>query len=66
MLDLLKRVVVDVSPMRESRDYRLIAIGQIVSNLGTQAALMTLPYQIFVISHSPTLVGLLEALSLAR
>ncbi|MDQ6608125.1 MAG: MFS transporter [Actinomycetota bacterium] len=64
MLALLKRIAVDVSPMRDSRDFRLLAIGQIVSSLGTQAALVALPYQIFVISHSAALVGLLGAFEL--
>ena len=59
VLRLLKRIAVDVTPIRESRDFRLLAIGQIFSGLGTQAALVALPYQIFVISRSPTLVGLL-------
>ena len=59
MLRLLKRIAVDVTPVRESRDFRLLAIGQVFSGLGTQAALVALPYQIFVISRSPTLVGLL-------
>jgi len=64
LVDLLKRVAVDVSPMRESRDYRLLMGGEIISNLGTQAALVALPYQIFVVSRSPTLVGLLGAFEL--
>ena len=64
MLALLKRIAVDVTPMRDSRDFRLLALGQIVSSLGTQAALVALPYQIFVISHSAALVGLLGAFEL--
>ena len=53
-----------MTPVRQSRDFRLIALGQIVSSLGSQAALVALPYQIFVISHSVTLVGLLGAFEL--
>jgi MFS family permease len=63
-LGWLRRIAVDVSPMRESRDFRLLALGQIVSSLGTQAALVALPYQIFVLSHSAALVGLLGAFEL--
>jgi MFS family permease len=59
VLRLLKRIAIDVTPIRESRDFRLLAIGQVFSGFGTQAALVALPYQIFVISRSPTLVGLL-------
>jgi hypothetical protein len=64
MLAALKRIAVDVSPLRASRDFRLLVAGQVVSNLGTQAALVALPYQIYVVSHSPTLVGLLGAFEL--
>ncbi len=64
MLRLLQRIAIDISPLRASREYRLITLGQIVSNLGTQAALVALPYQIFVLSHSAALVGLLGAFEL--
>ncbi len=59
LLTLLKKVAVDVTPVRVSRDFRLIAIGNAVSGLGTQAVLVALPYQIYVLTHSATLVGLL-------
>ena len=64
MLELLRKVAIDLTPVRRSRDYRLLASGEIIANLGTQAALVALPYQIFVITHSPTLVGLLGAFEL--
>jgi len=64
MLSLLRRVAIDVSPLRASRPFRQLQLGQAVSGLGTQAALVALPYQIFVISRSPTLVGLLGAFEL--
>jgi MFS family permease len=64
MLSRLRRVAIDLTPMRASRDFRLLGIGQVVSGLGTQAALVALPYQIFVISHSAALVGLLGAFEL--
>ncbi len=49
-MPFLRKVAIDVSPIRESRDYRLLATGEIIANLGTQAALQ---YQIFVTSHRP-------------
>jgi len=64
MFGLLRRIAIDITPIRASRDFRMLALGQIVSNLGTQAALVALPYQIFVISRSATLVGLLGAFEL--
>lgn len=59
MLTLLKRIAVDVTPVRESRDFRLIVSGYAGSGLGTQAVMVALPYQIYVLTHSATLVGLL-------
>jgi MFS family permease len=64
VIRLLKRLAVDITPIRESREFRLLAIGQIGSSLGTQAALVALPFQIYVISHSAALVGLLGAFEL--
>jgi MFS family permease len=64
MLKWARRLAVDVSPVRESRDYRLLFAGQIVSSLGTQASLVALPFQIFVLSHSAALVGSLGAFEL--
>jgi MFS family permease len=64
VIRLLKKIAVDITPMRESRDFRLLSIGQVASSLGTQAAMVALPYQIFVVSHSAALVGLLGAFEL--
>lgn len=65
MLRLFKGLAVDTAPLRESRDFRLLVTGQLVSSLGTQIALVALPVQIFVLSHSALLVGLLGAFELA-
>jgi MFS family permease len=48
----------DVRPLRDSRDFRLLMLGSLVTGLGTQAALVALPYQVFVISGSAFLTGL--------
>ena len=64
MLALLRRIAIDVSPLRERASFRLIVLGELVSSLGTQAALVALPYQIFLLSHSAALVGLLGAFEL--
>jgi MFS family permease len=60
----LSRFVVDVSPLRASRDLRLLILGEIVSGLGTQAVLVALPYQLYVETHSAFLTGLLGAVEL--
>src|SRR5438309_1251753 len=64
MLARLSRIAVDVRPLRESRDFRLLTLGSLVTGLGTQAALVALPYQVFVVTRSPLLVGLLGLVEL--
>ena len=54
----------DTSALRESRDLRLVVLGNFVSGMGTQATLVALPYQIYVETHSALLVGLLGAVEL--
>ncbi|MGA2928808.1 MAG: MFS transporter [Solirubrobacteraceae bacterium] len=54
----------DISALRESRDLRLVVLGNVVSNLGTQATLVALPYQVYIQTRSAFLVGLLGAVEL--
>jgi MFS family permease len=58
------RIAVDMSALRASRDLRLLVLGNIVSGLGTQAALVALPFQIYDQTRSPFLTGLLGAAEL--
>jgi len=61
---LLRALIPDLTPLRGSRDYRLIVTGTLVTGLGTQAALVALPYQVYVVSREPVLVGLLGLVEL--
>jgi len=61
---LLSRLTVDTTPLRESRDFRLLVAGNLATGLGTQAALVALPYQLYVETHSAFLTGLLGAVEL--
>jgi MFS family permease len=61
---LLSRVAVDITPVRESRDLRLLLGGELITGLGTQAALVALPYQLYVETKSAFLTGLLGAVEL--
>jgi MFS family permease len=63
-VSILRRIAVDVRPLRESSDFRLLTIGSIVTGLGAQAALVALPYQVYVITRSPFLTGLLGLVEL--
>jgi MFS family permease len=60
----LSRIAVDTSALRESRDFRLLTAGSLITGLGTQATLVALPYQVFVISGSAFLTGLIGAAEL--
>lgn len=50
--------------MRDSRDLRLLLSGEFLSGLGTQAALVALPYQLYTQTGSAFLTGLLGAVEL--
>ncbi|MEA2426748.1 MAG: hypothetical protein QOF37_376, partial [Thermoleophilaceae bacterium] len=63
-MSILRRIAVDVRPLRDSRDFRLLTIGSIVTGLGAQAALVALPFQVYVITRSPFLTGLLGLVEL--
>jgi MFS family permease len=60
-LSWISRIAVDVRPLRESRDFRLITAGSLITGLGTQATLVALPYQVFVVTGSAFQTGLIGA-----
>jgi MFS family permease len=64
MRRLIGRIAVDTRGLKESRDFRLLTIGSVVTGLGTQAALVALPYQVYVTTGSAFLTGLLGAVEL--
>jgi MFS family permease len=51
--------LIDISPLRESRSFRLLWFGQLVSLSGTQLRLVAIPYQIYLITGSSLEVGLI-------
>ena len=52
-------MAIDFSPLRDSRDFRLLWIGQLVGNIGRQITVVALPYQVYLITRSSLMVGLL-------
>jgi len=56
---MIRGLAVDITPLRRSRDFRLLWLGQLVSNTGRQITVVALPYQVFVQTHSPFAVGLI-------
>jgi MFS family permease len=56
-------MLIDLTPLRKHRDFRLLFIGQLISFLGSMVSYMAVPYQVYQLSHSNALVG---ALGLAQ
>jgi hypothetical protein len=59
-----RRIAVDLSVLRENRNLRLLISGELISGLGSQAALVAIPFQIYTLTRSPALVGLLGIVEL--
>jgi predicted MFS family arabinose efflux permease len=57
------RILVDATPLRQSRDFRLLFTGQLISIMGTQLTVVAIPYQVYSMTHSSLQVG---AISLAQ
>ncbi|HEV8250565.1 MAG TPA: MFS transporter [Gaiellaceae bacterium] len=56
---LLARVAVDLTPLRVSQPFRRLWFGQAVSAIGNQITTVALPFQLYELTHSTLLVGLL-------
>ena len=54
----------DISPLRKYRDYRLLFTGQIVSAFGSFITYVALPVQIYNLTRSSAVVGLLGIVQL--
>jgi MFS family permease len=50
---------VDLTPLRTSRDYRLVFISGSVSGFGSFITYVTIPFQVAAITNDPLMVGLL-------
>ena len=49
----------DLSPLRRSRDFRLLYFGQLISGFGSALTYVVLPVQMFQLTRSSAMVGLL-------
>ena len=54
-------MLIDITPLRISRDYRLLFFGQLISAFGTAIGFVVLPVQVYQLTKSTLLVGLLSA-----
>ena len=59
----VRRLLVDVSPLRDRPDYRLLFTGTLISTLGSQLTVVAIPFQVYRQTHSSFQVG---AVSLAQ
>src|SRR5438477_13192928 len=54
----LRGVAVDVTPLREHRDFRLLWTGELISETGHQMTRVAVLIQVFALTRSPAAVGL--------
>jgi MFS family permease len=57
-------MILNVAPLRKHRDYRLLYIGQLVSAFGSMITYVAVPLQVFKLTHSSLVVGMLGAFQL--
>jgi MFS family permease len=56
---LIGLALVDIGPLRRHREFRLLFVGQGVSFLGSMITFVAIPYQVFQLTGSSLVVGLL-------
>lgn len=54
-----RRLVVDITPLRESPRFRILYLGQLLAHFGRQITIVAVPYQVFLITGSTLAVGAL-------
>jgi MFS family permease len=59
-----RRLFIDLTPLRRSRDFRWLIGGELVSVLGTQLTTVAVPYQVYRLTHSSLDVGLVSLFQL--
>ena len=55
-----RRILLDLTPLRRSRDYRALLSGLGVSVLGNQLTTVAVPFQVYAITRSSLVVGLVS------
>src|SRR5580692_12047307 len=56
----LRSLAFDVSPLRQSREFRLLFIGQGVSFAGSMITYVAVPFQVYELTRSSLVVGLVS------
>ncbi|MEZ5344146.1 MAG: MFS transporter [Pyrinomonadaceae bacterium] len=60
-MSLLKNLTVDITPLKISRDYRLLFFGQLISFFGSMMTFVVIPVQMYQLTESNFMVGMLYA-----
>ena len=60
----LRGIVLDPTPLRLDRDYRLLWTGQAISSTGRMITQVVLPYQVYVLTNDLLAVGFLSIVQL--
>jgi MFS family permease len=55
-----RRLLIDLAPLRRSRDLRCLVLGELGSVLGTQLTTVAVPYQVYQLTHSSLDIGLVS------
>ena len=55
----LSALAIDLTPLRASRDFRLLFVGQFVSSFGSSISYVVLPWQMYQLTKSNFAVGML-------
>lgn len=54
---MLKYLTVDITPLKVSRDYRLLFFGQLISFFGTMMSFVAINWQMYELTQSSAMVG---------
>lgn len=57
-------MLIDISPLRNNKEYRSLYFGQFISFLGTMLSFVALPYQVYEMTKSTFAVGMLSIVQL--
>jgi predicted MFS family arabinose efflux permease len=58
---MANRVFINLSPLRASRDFRLLFAGMLVSMVGSQLTAVAVPFQVYALTRSSLQVGAVSA-----
>ncbi|MEV6306118.1 MFS transporter [Actinoplanes sp. NPDC051861] len=60
-----RRFALDLTPLRTSRDFRLVFAGGVVTAFGSFISYVTIPFQVAALTDDPLMVGLIGVCELA-